>query len=183
MRAESVGQETEITDSDESLRQHMEEEAAQELHSQQGHLTLPAAVGIVLPAESNAFAIERQQTVIGNGDAMRVTAEIAQYFQRSAEGRLGIHDPVLAMQPSQKSMKLFRVRQRRCWSSTTEPGFVIEAFQAGAKLASEHAAQTLHRQKERIAWANPIVVIRRQPARRDSAVNVGMEKQVLPPSV
>jgi hypothetical protein len=75
----------------------MEEEAAQELRSQQCHLTLLAAVSIVLPAESNAFAIERQQTVIGNGDAMRVTAEKAQYFQRSAEGRLGVHDPVLPM--------------------------------------------------------------------------------------
>jgi hypothetical protein len=37
-------------------------------------------VSIVLPAEGDALAIERQQTVIGDGDPMRVTAEIAEYL-------------------------------------------------------------------------------------------------------
>jgi hypothetical protein len=61
-RAESVREETKIPDSHESLRQHVQEEAAQELRSQQRHRTLLAAVSIVLPSEGDAFAIECEDT-------------------------------------------------------------------------------------------------------------------------
>jgi hypothetical protein len=75
--AESVGEESKMADSDESLRQHMEEETAQELRSLQSHLPLLGAVSIILPAKGDALPIKRQQAVIRNGDPMRVPAQIA----------------------------------------------------------------------------------------------------------
>jgi hypothetical protein len=74
--AESVGEESEMPDSDESLRQYVQEEAAQELGGVQRHFALLAAVSIILPAESNALAIERQQAVIRDSDPMRLPAQI-----------------------------------------------------------------------------------------------------------
>ena len=59
----------------------------------------------------------------------------------------------------------------------------MEAFQTGEELAAEYAAKNLHRQEERIAGPYPPAVVRRQSARRNGAVNMRMEKQVLSPGV
>ena len=59
----------------------------------------------------------------------------------------------------------------------------MEAFQTGEELSAEYAAKNLHRQEERIARSYPAAVIRRQSARRNGAVNMRMEQQVLSPSV
>ena len=77
LAAESVGEESEMPDSDESLRQDMQEEAAQKLDSVQRHFALLAAMSIILPSEGDALAIERQQAVIRDGDPMRIPAQIA----------------------------------------------------------------------------------------------------------
>ncbi len=66
-----------MPDSDESLWQYMQEETAQELGCIQRHLALLTAVCIILPAEGNALAVERQQTVIRDRDPMRIPAQIA----------------------------------------------------------------------------------------------------------
>jgi hypothetical protein len=59
----------------------------------------------------------------------------------------------------------------------------METSQADAELASEHAAENLDRRKERIAWAYPAAVIRRQSARRNGAVYVRVQQQVLSPGM
>ena len=66
-----------MPDSDEPLRQHMQEEAAQELGCVNRHFALLAAVSIILPAESDALTIEGQQAVIRDSDPMRIPAQIA----------------------------------------------------------------------------------------------------------
>jgi len=87
-----------MTDAHERLRQHVQEEAAQELACPERHLTVLATVSIVFPAEGDALAVKCQQAMIGNGHAVGVTAEIAQHLHRSTKGWLGIDDPVLAVQ-------------------------------------------------------------------------------------
>ena len=59
----------------------------------------------------------------------------------------------------------------------------MEAFQTGKELAAEHAAEDFHWQEERIAWPYPAAVVRRQSARRNGAVNVRMEQEILSPGV
>jgi len=68
----AIRQKAKMTDADETFGQHVKKEAAQELRRCQCHLTLLAPAGIILPAESDAFLIEGQQAVIGNGHAMGV---------------------------------------------------------------------------------------------------------------
>jgi len=69
--------ESEVPDSDKPLRQYMQEETSQELGCVQRHCALPAAMRVILPAESYALAIERQQAVIRDSDSMRIPAQIA----------------------------------------------------------------------------------------------------------
>ena len=61
-----------MTDADETFRKHMQEEAAQKLAGWKSHLALSTAMGVVLPAEGDAFSIPSQNPMIRDGDAMSV---------------------------------------------------------------------------------------------------------------
>ena len=74
----------------------MEQEAAQELFDGQSHEPLRVAVSGISPAKRDVAGGERDQPGVGDGDAMRVCAEIAQHMFRSSEGLLGVDDPVVA---------------------------------------------------------------------------------------
>src|SRR5216683_450910 len=73
----------------------MLEEAAQELLRREGHGALLAAVRIVLPAKSDLGVGDREQAMVGDGDPVGITGQIVKDMLGSAEGRLGIDDPLL----------------------------------------------------------------------------------------
>ena len=102
-----------MTDANESFRQHMQKEAAQELSRQQRHFFLFATVRIVLPTKRHALAIEGEKPMIGDGYAMCVAAEISQYLRWAAKCRLRIHNPVLSIQSPQQFGKLLGIREDR----------------------------------------------------------------------
>jgi hypothetical protein len=60
------------------------------------------AVGVVLPAKGDAFAVELEQSMIADRNLVRVSAEVAQHLSRSAERRFGISNPVLTKQLAQE---------------------------------------------------------------------------------
>src|ERR1700739_1166724 len=98
----------------------MQEEATQELKRLELHLTLLATVGIVLPAESDVLSIECQQSMIGNGHAMGVAAQIAQHLHRAAKSRFGVDHPVLTVQGANQLSKLPELGECGGWAGTTE---------------------------------------------------------------
>jgi len=53
-------------------------------------------VCIILPAEGDVIILEGDKTVVGDGDAMGIASQITQHMMGTAEGGLGIDDPVLA---------------------------------------------------------------------------------------
>ena len=79
----------------------MEQEAAQELIDSQSHEPFLVAVRGIAPAEGDVAIGESDQPGVRDSDAMGVGAEIAQHMFRSAEGRLGVDDPVVAEQHPQ----------------------------------------------------------------------------------
>ena len=92
--AKPIGQKAEVANAHESFGQNMQKESTLELDRSQRHYFLPVAVCIILPSESNSLSIERKQAVIGNGDPMGVSAQVAQHVDGVAKGRLGVNDPV-----------------------------------------------------------------------------------------
>jgi len=68
-----------------------------------------ATVGVILPAKGDAFLVEGQQAMIGDGHAMGVAAEIAQDLHGTTEGLLGVDDPVVAVQAAEEFGELVRV--------------------------------------------------------------------------
>ena len=96
--APPISQEAERADADQAAGQDVEQEAAQELLRTQCHHSLLITVGIILPTESNLVMLESHEAMVGDGHAMGVTGEIAEHLMRTAEGWLGVDDPVLTEQ-------------------------------------------------------------------------------------
>ena len=74
--APPIGQKAIVTDTDKAVRQDVEQEAAQELRQRDRQGAFLVAIGRVPPAEGNLVLVERDQTVVGDGDAVGIAAEI-----------------------------------------------------------------------------------------------------------
>ena len=92
--------------------------------------------------------LQGDQSVVGDGDAVGVAAEIAQRVFRSAEGRLGIDDPIVTEQRSQPGGEGSRLRKGREVTIERELVVVEGGLQSGDELATEDAAEHLDRQEE-----------------------------------
>src|SRR3954447_26079073 len=105
--------------------------------------------------------------MIRDGNAVSVAAEIAQHLQRSAEGRLGVDDPVLAAQTAYQLGKLLGLAEDGRRSGMAEFLASIEMFQSVDKLATENTPQRLDRQKEPLTRTHPALMIGREPSGRN----------------
>ena len=101
----------------------------------------------------------------------------------TAEGRLGIDDPVLTEQGTDQGSEQLGIPERLVVSVKSEFPLPEGPLEAGHKLAPKHAAENLPRQKERIVGLNPARVIGGQTTRRNHAVDMRMMLQVLSPGV
>ena len=104
--APPIGLEPEKADADKAAGQDVEQETAQELLPTERHHSLLSPVGIILPAKGNPVPVEGHETVVGNGHAMGVAGEIAEHMMRTAEGGLGVDDPVLTEQGTQEGAEV-----------------------------------------------------------------------------
>jgi len=98
----SIVQEAEGADADKAVGQNMQKETSQELLRGERHPSLLITVGIILPQEGNLVVLEGQETVVGDGHPMGVTREITEHMMGTAEGWLGINDPVLTERGAQE---------------------------------------------------------------------------------
>ena len=73
----SVGHEAKVTDADETLRQYVEQKAADKLVGGNGHGLLFVAMSVVPPTKRDVVAVKGKQPMIGNGDTMSVAPEVA----------------------------------------------------------------------------------------------------------
>jgi hypothetical protein len=73
----AISQESELAKALEAAWENMQQEATAELVSCERHVPLLIATGVVFPAKSNVAALKGQQPVIGDGDAVRVAAQLS----------------------------------------------------------------------------------------------------------
>ncbi len=102
----AVREQSEVTDADQSSWKYMDEEAAEEVLCGNSHDLLLATMGVVLPTEGDTILLEADQAMVGDGDAVCVASEILKQMFRPAEGRLGVYDPVLAVELTQEATEL-----------------------------------------------------------------------------
>ena len=83
----------------------MLEKPTQKLLMAKGHHAALAAMGIILPAKRYVSVGHLYKPMVGDCDAMGVASQIMQHMLGAAEGWLGIDDPVLVEEPSEKLAK------------------------------------------------------------------------------
>ena len=76
----AVSQKPKLPDANEAARKYMLDEAPQELVGTQRHLPLLVAVRVIFPAEGDLVSVESERSMIADGDAMSVAAEIAEHL-------------------------------------------------------------------------------------------------------
>ena len=79
----TVAEEAVIPDAVEPIRQHMDQETADELFSSQGHRLLAIAIPVILPPEADLAVVYGHQTVVGDRNTMGIPPDI-----RSAHSHL-----------------------------------------------------------------------------------------------
>ncbi len=97
-----------------ALRQDVRQDAADELVGIERHhpISLPTFEAVILPLESDAVVIERDQAAAGDGDAMGLAGEIAQDFRGSAERGFAVDHPLAVTQRRQRGRKGLRIDER-----------------------------------------------------------------------
>ncbi len=178
-----VGEEPEVADAHEAARQQVQEEAAQELVDRQSQEALLVGVGGVSPAEGDVALLKADESAVGDGDAVGVSAEIAQRVFRSAEGRLGIDDPVVAEQRSQPCGEGPWFRKWREVAIELKLVLVEGGLQSGDELAAKDATEHLDREEEPVARRDPACMVESEAARGGHAVDVRMMLEPLVPGM
>ena len=122
--ARGVGQPAIVANAHEAVGQDVEQKATQKGLSLHGGDPGGVAVGAVLPAEGDLTLVEREQAVVGEGDAMGVAGEIGQHLIRTGEGRFAVHDPTLGGRALEQGVRVFivvpgelRLRSMACSST------------------------------------------------------------------
>ena len=131
-----------MADADESLRQDVKQESSDELVSRDGHRSHLVAAGVISPTEGHAFAIEADESVVGDGDTMSITTEIADDLFRPAEGGFGINNPILTKQRSEERSEVFRFRQVVDRSGAGQPFLVMSATESGDELSTKNFGES-----------------------------------------
>jgi len=74
----------------------------------QGHQALLVGVGGVSPAKGDLVAGERDEAMVGDGDAMGVGTQVVEDILGAAKGRLAVDHPLVAEQGAQEGRESFR---------------------------------------------------------------------------
>ena len=158
-----IGQESRVSDPNEPPWKDMLHEPAKELAGAYRHLALLVAVSVVFPLEGDMVAIDCQQTMIADRDAVRVSPEVPKHLWRASHGRLCVDHPILSIQGMDKGLEPRSVPQVRAGAEKLQLLLAICPPQRLDKFASEHTAEHLDWQEEGVQWADPCLAIWRNP--------------------
>src|SRR5437763_3769800 len=110
----AIGEQSVVTNAMETAGQHVDEEAADEFVRRQRHSLVAARPidPIVFVFEGDACLIGRNQSPVGDGDAVCIARQIAQHLLGSAEWALAVDHPFSVTQRYQKRGKRFVLGER-----------------------------------------------------------------------
>jgi hypothetical protein len=130
-----IGEKAKKANPDEPARQDMEHEATQKLFSGHRHLALLAAMGIILPTEGDLAVGNGQESVIGDGNAVRITGQVVEHMLWSSEGSFSVDHPILTKERPEEGMEGFLSGQWFEAGGKQEFAVTKGLLQAGDKLA------------------------------------------------
>ena len=141
----TAGEETEVADSDEATRQHMQQKATQEFVDRQSQESLLVFVSGVAPAERHLVLNEGNETVVGNRNAMSVGAEVTKYLLGSTERRFAVDHPARRVKLTDQTPEQPGLSQAAKQAVKLELSGSVSLLERFEKLAAEDFAENPYR--------------------------------------
>jgi hypothetical protein len=137
----------------------------------------------VAPTKGDLAVLERNQSVVRDGDAMGVTAEIVEHILRTTKGWFGIDDPIFAKQRPEPRREGLRLSEGSQIAGEVQLPSLKRRLEPSNELPAKYAPEYLDGEKESRARLNPTCAIEGESTRRDDTVDVGMKLEFLIPGV
>ena len=128
----------------------------------------------ITPTKGDLAVIERNQSVVGDGDAVGVTAEVVEHILRTTEGWFGVDDPMFSKQWPAPRGEGLRLSEWRQIAGKVQLPSLKSQLEPVDELSAKYAPEHVDREKESRVRTNPAGVIEGEPTRRDDAVDMGM---------
>ena len=173
----TAGEQAVVADLDEAVGQNVEEKAANEFLG--GHDDLLAILG----SKADAVFVERDESVVRDAHAMRVSAEILEDLLRSGEGTFCVHHPVLAVEGVLEVAEGLAIGEAGTGATQVEFAVVVGSSEPAQELAAEEVGQHADGEEILLAARDPAVAGGREAATSDDAVDMGMESEITSPRV
>ena len=148
-----------MADAHEPSGKHVQEKPPQELLYRQGHEALLISVGRVSPAKGDLVTDQRDEAMVGDGNAMGVRAQVVKDILGASERWLAVDNPVLAEEGAEERCEGLSFCQRLEVPVETELGVGEGVLETCDELATEDSTQNLDGEKETITGLNPALVI------------------------
>ena len=137
----------------------------------------------VAPTKGDLSVVESNQSVVGDGDAMGIAAEILQHVIGSAEGWFGVDDPIFAEERTQPGCEELGMGERCEFSGQVQLATLESRSKSRDELATKDAPEYSDGKKEPWVRANPVGVIAGESAGGNDTVDMGMKSEFLVPGM
>ena len=137
----------------------------------------------VAPTKGDLVVGKRDESMVGDGHAMGVPAQILEYILRATEGRFGVDHPVLSEQWPQPGSEDLRLGEQCQIPREAELAVPEGALETGNELAPKNATEHTNRKKEPIVGFNPKRVIERQPTGGNDTMDMRVKLELLVPGM
>jgi hypothetical protein len=164
-----------VSDTDESAWQHVTQKPPNEVARIEGHYTASVASAAIAVTEGDLAVLESYETLVTDGDAVGVSAEIPQHLLGAGHRRLAVHDPLLGRSLSEQPLA-----QRCTDAGGAGANGVLETLE---ELAAEDSRQDPHWDQKTGTTGDPVLACSIQTTARHDAVDVWMESESLRPGV
>lgn len=155
----AVAEKAEVSDTDESVGEHVQEESADELGGMDLLGAPLAASPVVFVAEDDVIAFHAQQAFIGDRDAMGVACEVVDDGLRSAKRLLGEDDPVVGAELMEEGLKADRVAEIFEGSVELELGPAVGAIEGVNERLGKERGEDTDVNKKLCVSRNPTVAL------------------------
>src|SRR5260370_39538190 len=105
-------------------------------------------MAVILPTKRNLTILQAHETLIGNGHAMGIAAQVFQHLLGSAEGGLGVNHPVGFAQGGQIAGESEGIAQRFPLAEEMELAVGVSLFQSVEEEAPEQIAEDANGEEE-----------------------------------
>ena len=107
--AVAIAEEPVVADAVEPAREDMKQESPDEFLGREGHGLLLIVVAIVSPVEFHMTTFDIDDPMIGDGDPVRVAADVIHHLLWSGEGRFSVNNPFQISHWLQMTVESLRV--------------------------------------------------------------------------